>query len=265
MIRRRLLLSRMPATLLALAAPAGLKAQSSRGAGKQEPLRIGVDPAARPLLASLLRGFGGYSGLATRVVVGPSTRTLEATERGELDVAVTLAPAHEERLLQQGLVHDRRPLGRLELLLVGPTDLGIARGRDVVAAMRRIAAAGLPFIGRHDGSGLHLAEQSLWRAAGIAPAGAWYQPADSAPLLQARFYRACLLIERGAWANRPARERFGVLADGDPRLLLPVHAMRASRSPHPAAKLFVGWAGGASARRIVAAQAGVRPHPTAAR
>ena len=82
--------------------------------------------------------------------------------------------------------------------------------------------------------------------------------ADSSPLAQARAYRAHLLIERAAWRTAAEREKFGVLIDADPRLQLPVHAMRAFRASHAAGKLFIAWAAGPQARKLLTGQPGLR-------
>lgn len=253
MMRRRALWRLPAAAALAALAPA---AAQQRAAPPGHALRIGADPAIAALAAELRRGFIARSGLALQLDIGPSAALLEAIERGELDGALTLAPEAEQRLVALGLAHDRRPLGSLELLLVGPIDV-LPRGRDALQVLRGIAAGALPYVGRTDGSGLHLAEQALWRAAGHAPAAPWLFAADAAPLAQARALRAFLLVERTGWRSPPPRERYGVVVEGDPQLLLPLHALRAFRSAHSASKLFVEYAGGPAGRRAIAGRAGV--------
>ena len=258
MMRRRLLLGAPAALVVRLGAgPAVVHAQS-RAARRSNALRIGADPVIERLTRALLRGFGVYSGLAAQLDVAPSAIVLEAVERGEVDAALTLAPDAEAKLQQQGLLHSRQPVARLELLLVGPTDSGIARGRDVADALRKIAADRARFVGRNDGSGLHLTEQALWRAAGVAPAPPWYIQADSSPLAQARAYRAHLLLDRASWTPGPARDKFGVVVEGDARLEAPVHVVRSFRATHPAGKLFVGWVTGPVGRKLVAGEPGLR-------
>jgi tungstate transport system substrate-binding protein len=58
-----------------------------------------------------------------------------------------------------------------ELVIVGPKDqaplvVGVGDFREV---LRKIAASGKKFLSRGDGSGTHLREQALWKAAGVAP------------------------------------------------------------------------------------------------
>lgn len=261
MKRRRLLGA--SAALAGLAPMRAVLAQT-RAARKGSALRVGADPAIEACAAALLRGFGAYSGLAAQLEVAPSAAVLESIDRGELDAALTLAPELELQLLKEGLLHDRRALARVDLLLVGPTEGG-ARGRDAVEALRRIAGNGWRFVGRSDGSGLHLAEQALWRAAGIEPKPPWYMPADASPLAQARAYRAHVLIERAAWSAAAARDKFGVVVDADTRLQAPLHVGRSFRASHSAGKLFVTWVAGPQARKLLARQPGVRLLPAAGR
>ena len=127
--------------------------------------------------------------------------------------------------------------------------------------MSRLAQVGAPFLSQPDGSGTHLAEQAAWRAARIAPAGAWYLRATPGrPLLvQARERAACTLIEAGVWAAQGAKG-YVALADGDPRLAVDVHVLRSFRAepPHPGGKLFVGWVSGPKGRALVASHRGYR-------
>jgi len=260
-MHRRHLLVASTAALCTLAAPSIASALPAR---KRDAMRVGADPVAAPLARALLRGFGRDTGLVAQLDVVPSAALLASLESGETDVAFSMAPEAELKLEQQGLAHDRRRVATAELLIAGPASGGAGRGRDAVDALKRIAAGGLAFVGRRDGSGLHLAEQSLWRAAGVAPAAPWYLGDDKAePLALAREKAAHVLIDRAAWsgARLPARGPFVALVEGDPQLEVPVHMLRSFRSPHPAGKLFAAWVGGGIGRRIVATQTALRPPP----
>lgn len=227
------------------------------------------------LAAALKRAFGVDTGLSLDIVAGPSSSLLAALEGGELDAAATHAADIEARLEQAGLAHDRHALASTNFLLVGLVargrdPVGMAGGGDIVAALTRIAQAQAPFVSRGDGSGTHLAEQALWRAAGIAPASPWYRTArpDGAPLLaQARDEGAYALTDRATWASTPAAVRRGLapIVDGDPRMLTTVHVQRSFRASHPAGKLFIGWLAGPAGRRVVAATPGLRAVPAARR
>ena len=229
-----------------------------------DPLRLAADDALvdSGLGPLLQRAFGRDTGVAVELLRDPAAKVLQALERGEHDAALTNAPAIEMGLEKQGLLHDRRTLAASEFILVGPAALAkpLAAGHDIALALSRLAQAKALFVSRGDGSGTHLAEQSAWLAAATAPAGEWYLQADAGkPLLaQARERQACAIVERGVWAAQGGGKGMAVLADGDPRLSVDVHVMRAFRieRQHPAGKLFVGWITGPRGRRLLASQRG---------
>lgn len=258
------MLPRRALLIATLATPAASWAQQRRSLS--DPLRLGVDPALMEsgLARALQRAFGGDTGVVVQLVPGPATATLEALERGELDAALTNAPAVEAPLEAQGLVHDRQPIARGEFVIVGPAGkgrdtAGIAGMRNAAQALLRIRDAALAaprtvrFMSAGDGSGTHLAEQALWRAAQVAPAAPWYLTAKVQGELfaQAREQSAYALVERGAWGARGAAP-LAVLVAGDPALVVAVHAMRSFRVNHPAGKMFVAWIAGPHGHRVAA-------------
>jgi tungstate transport system substrate-binding protein len=264
MLRRPLLLAG-----LALAGSPVVRAQQSPGA---TPLRLGVDYALveSGLAASLQHAFGADTGIAVKLVAGPALVVLEALKEGELDAALTNAPRAEAVLDDQGLAHDRRAIAASEFVLVGPAarvrGKPAVTGRSGVEALARIrelataAPESLVFLSAGDGSGTHLAEQALWRAAGIEPLAPWYASAAATARFVARVRArgAYALVERGAWVAAGGAP-LGVLVEGDPQLAESVHAMRSFRVTHPAGKIFVNWIAGGRGHAVVAAHRGYRP------
>lgn len=264
MVHRRALVTALVAPWLAGVAFA------ERPADRGGPLRLGVDRALvdSGLARSLQRAFGANTGIAVLLVPGPATMLLESIRNGEVDAALLNAPEGEVSLEMQGLVHDRRPIALGEFILVGPAPAG-ARGRlpppgrSGVGALERIRAqasadpASLVFLSAGDGSGVHVAEQTLWRAARIEPLKPWYVNADPKQALieQARARGAYALVERGAW-TRQGGAPLAILVEGDPQLAELVHVMRSFRVSHPAAKIFVSWIAGGRGRAVVAAHRG---------
>jgi tungstate transport system substrate-binding protein len=253
-------------TTAAFAAPAAEK-PSERGG----PLRLGVDRALEEsgLAKRLQRAFGFDTGIPVLLVPGPALAVLDAVRDGEIDAALVNAPAAEEELDKQGLIHDRRVIATSEFILVGPPPPGPARkrpppGHSGVELLERIQAQAatdpnVVFLSAGDGSGVHVAEQALWRVARIAPDAPWYVSAERGPnfTAQVRARGAYALVERGAWSvhgGAPA----AILVDGDPLLVESVHAMRAFRVQHPAGKIFVSWISGGHGRAVVARHGGYR-------
>ena len=262
MLRRRLI-----AAGLALVAPAGARAQKPAGG----PLRLGVDHALieSRLGPSLQSAFSADTGIAVKLVAGPALAVLEATKEGELDAALTNTPAAEAALVQQTLVHDRRAIAAGDFLIVGPAPRTRAKGApapgrgavEVLTRIRDMAVAApdrLVFLSAGDGSGTHVAEQALWRAAAIAPETPWYVNGGGSAGFAAkvRSRGAYAVVERGAWSA--AGSGLAVLSDGDPLLVESVHAMRSFRATHPAGKIFIAWISGGRGNAVVASHRGYR-------
>ncbi len=145
-------------------------------------------PAAQPEIRVAVVGgiqlCGVWPILAKRAgeVLGMSVVTVSAApkevvgpvfERGEADLLLIHASDHTSALLANGMAAPLRAWAQNEHVIVGPPgDPAAVRGAaDAVEAMRRIAAAGAPFIAfRNPGS--HSLVQELWHSAGISP-GPW--------------------------------------------------------------------------------------------
>ena len=248
-----------------------------------DPMRLGVDFALidSGLAQALQRGFGRDTGIAVKLLSGSAQTLLPALERGELDAALTNAPALEAQFEAQGFVHERAIVASSEFVIVGPLLqpvekrkgkakdkprdpaglLGAGTAIEALQKLRDAASAdqSIRFLSANDGSGSHAAEQTAWRAAGIAPAPPWYQHArgSSELLRQARELAAYALVDRGVWLAQGGAP-LALLVHGDPGLRVPVHVMRGFHANHPAARLYAKWITGPKGRAIVTAQRGYR-------
>lgn len=254
----------------ALLLPAAAWGQPRPGTGG--PLRLGVDGSLveSGLAPGLQRAFSGDTGIAVRLVPGPALGVLDAVTQGEVDVALLNAPEAEGKIAQQNLVHDRRLIARGEFVLVGPAQRSRGRvaapgrnGAEALGGIRDLAASSpqaAVFLSAGRGSGVHVAEQALWRAARIEPLPPWYVTADPSRsfIAQVREQRAYALVERGAWAALGGAP-LAIVVEGDPSLAEPVHAMRSFRVSHPAGRIFLDWIGGGRGRAVVASRQGYRP------
>jgi len=264
MLSRRVFVAALAAPGVAAAAPA--QKPSERGG----PLRVGIDRALAEsgLAKSLQHAFGADTGIGVLLFPGPALAVLEAVRNGEVDIALANAPGAEDALEKQGLVHDRRRIAAGEFILVGPPPPGVRKrlpppgrsGAEVLERVRLQAAtdpASVVFLSANDGSGVHVAEQELWRAARIEPVAPWYVGADAGRpfAAQVRARGAYALVERGAWTAAGGAPLV-VLAEGDPLLAESIHAMRSFSVSHPAGKIFIAWIGGGRGRAVVARHAG---------
>jgi len=257
---------------LAVAVSGGVASptRSAPGAPPGGPFRLAVDQALfdSGLARRVQRAFGGDTGVPIKVVSGAARVLLEEMERGDHDGALLNVPRAEEEQQQRGLLRDRLRIAEVDVLLVGPLALrpaldALNTRQRVAVAMAALARVGAAFTGAAEGSGVKQLEDDLWRTAKVAPAAPWYRTGGLASTLaEARAQLACTLVERGAWnAADPAVRRgsdFGVLVDGDPDLMLPVHAMRAFHSDHPAGALLMKWLAGRAGRRSVTSVAAYR-------
>jgi len=215
---------------------------------------------------ALRRRFGLDTGLALHTEAGTSSALLPALARGEIDIAITHAPAPAAEFEAEGRIHDAHSVAASEFLLAGPEPAPIDERHDAPRTLAAIAHAGIPFMTRNDGSGTHLAEQALWRAAGIAPAAPWYRPMEpGAPLLeQARAAGACCLVDRASWLAWRRRRELMPWVEDDARLATVFRTHRSLLAPHPAGKLFVAWLVGRNGRALVARTPGLRAPSAAA-
>ncbi len=171
--------------------------------------------------------------------------------RGDADILFVHDRQAEEKLVAEGFGIKRTDVMYNDFVIVGPQgDPAGAKGRDVVAALAKIAEKSAAFISRGDKSGTHAAELRYWKAAGIdAPATkfAGYKECGCGmgPALNiASQSDAYVLTDRGTWLSFKNRGNLGGPRRGRPAPLQPVRRHRRQ-------------SGEASARQG-AARAGVR-------
>src|SRR5690606_2502058 len=99
----------------------------------------------------------------------------------------------------------RLPVMYNDFVLVGPASdpAGAARLSVAADAFRAIAGRSAAFASRGDKSGTHVAEQKIWKSAGMAPSGAaWYRSLGQGmgeTLITANELQAYALTDRGTW------------------------------------------------------------------
>lgn len=233
-------------------------------------MRLGVEQALfdSGLAAKLRRSFGMDTGIVVELIPASSAATLSALEQGEIDMSMTNAPELEIDLVQQGLAHDHQLIAEGDLVLVGPVTrvgkkmkdpAGMLGVRDIVAALSLFANGQTRFISAGEGSGAHLAEQTLWNSAQVIPTDPWYSMADSSSqvLAQAATQGAYTLVERNLWLSNSIKP-LGIVVEGDPRMKLEIHVLQSFRNDHPATKLFGKWLTDRAGRRVINSVGGWR-------
>jgi tungstate transport system substrate-binding protein len=153
-----------------------------------------------------------------------------------------------------------------DFVLIGPRPdpAGITGGRDIVAALRKIAAAKAPFVSRADRSGTHAAELRYWKMAGVdieSVKEPWYRETGSgmgAALNTASAMDAYVLADRGTWLAFRNRGTLQVAVEGDKRLLNQYGVILVNPARHPSVKrelgqTFIDWLLSPRGQKVIAA------------
>lgn len=203
------------------------------------------------LFGHLLPAFKAATGLDVKVVAVGTGQAIDMARRGDADVLFVHDPAAEERFVADGFAARRHPVMYNDFVLVGPkADPTGTRGKDIMEALKKIAAANAPFISRGDKSGTHAAELRYWTQAGAAQAkGSGYKECGCGmgPALNiAASANAYALTDRGTWLNFRNRADLAILVEGDQRLFNQYGVMAVSAAKHPHVKAadaqkFVDW------------------------
>jgi tungstate transport system substrate-binding protein len=203
------------------------------------------------LFGHLLPAFKQASGIDVKVVAVGTGQAIDMARRGDADVLFVHDTVAEEKFVADGFAARRYPVMYNDFVMVGPKgDPSGVRGKDIVAAMQKVAAANAPFISRGDKSGTHAAEMRYWtQATGAAGKGGGYRECGCGmgPALNiAASSNAYALTDRGTWLSFKNRGDLAVLVEGDQRLFNQYGVMAVSTAKHPhlkaaEAQKFVEW------------------------
>ena len=206
------------------------------------------------LFGYLLPIFEKDTGTKVRVVALGTGQALDLARRGDADVVFVHDQAAEEKFLAEGFGVKRFPVMYNDFVIVGPKGdpAKVGGGKDVLDALRRIAASQSTFVSRGDKSGTHAAELRYWKDAGVdleAKKGPWYKDTGSGmgPTLNtASGMNGYALTDRGTWLSFKNRGDLVVLVEGDKRLFNQYGVMLVNPAKHPQVKKdlgqqFVDW------------------------
>ena len=201
------------------------------------------------LFKHLLPLFTEAKGIGVKVVALGTGQALDVGRRGDADVVFVHDKAAEEAFLADGFSAKRQDVMYNDFVVVGPKDdPAKAGGKDVLEALRRIAAAKASFVSRGDRSGTHAAELRYWKSAGVdlgAVKGEWYKEIGQGmgPALNtASASNAYLLSDRGTWLSFKNRGDLAILVAGDQRLFNQYGVMLVNPAKHPQVKVAAGQA-----------------------
>jgi tungstate transport system substrate-binding protein len=200
------------------------------------------------------------TGVDVKVVAVGTGQALDMARRGDADVVFVHDQAAEEKFLREGFGVKRYPVMYNDFVLVGPaSDPAGVKGKDIVAALRKLAASNAPFISRGDKSGTNAAELRYWAIA-AAGKGSGYRECGCGmgPALNiAASSGAYALTDRGTWLSFKNRGDLAILVEGDSRLFNQYGVMLVNPAKHPQVKVaegqkFIDWLVSPAGQSVIA-------------
>lgn len=214
------------------------------------------------LFSHMLPAFKKASGLDIKVVALGTGQALDTARRGDADVVFVHDQLAEEKFVADGFGIKRLPVMYNDFVLIGPkADPAGTRGKDIVAALAKLAASNTGFVSRGDKSGTHAAELRFWKMADLSDKkGSGYKECGCGmgPALNiAASTGAYVLTDRATWLNFKNRADLVVLVEGDQRLFNQYGVMVVNPAKHTHVKQadaqkFVDWVTSAAGQSNIA-------------
>ncbi|MDP1648312.1 MAG: extracellular solute-binding protein [Rubrivivax sp.] len=177
------------------------------------------------LFKQLLPAFKQATGVDVRVVAVGTGQALDTGRRGDADVVFVHDLVAEQKFVSEGFASQRRDVMYNDFVLVGPkADPAGVKGKDIAAALKKLAGGTQVIISRGDKSGTHAAELRLWKAAGVdmakaKPAGYKECGCGMGPALNmGSALNGHVLTDRGTWLSFKNRGKLAILVEGDKSL-----------------------------------------------
>ena len=239
---------------LVLCSLLGIGAAAPLGAAETLTLASTTSTLDSGLFDALVPPFEKMHGCVVKVIAVGTGQAMRLARDGNADVLLVHDREAEEKFVADGFGVKRLPVMYNDFVLIGPKGdpAKIAGGRDILAALQKIAAAQAPFVSRGDKSGTHAAELRYWKAAGVdldAKKGTWYKDTGSGmgPTLNtASSMNGYVLADRGTWLSFRNRGDLAILVEGDQKLFNQYGVMLVNPAKHPHVKRdlgqrFVDW------------------------
>ncbi len=214
----------------------------SAAASAEDRLRMSTTTSTQDsgLLKVLLPPFEKKYHCKVDVIAVGTGQALKIAGQGDVDVVLVHARKLEDKFVAAGYGVNRRDVMYNDFVIIGPASdpAGISHAKTAVEALRMIARKQAPFVSRGDESGTHQKEKEIWQAAGIKPAGKWYDSAGQgmgAVIMMATEKRAYTLADRGTYnAFRHGKTDLKTLFQGEKGLFNPygVIAVNPKKYPH---------------------------------
>jgi len=205
------------------------------------------------LFGYLLPIFEKKTGIQVKVVAVGTGQALDIGRRGDADVVFVHDKPAEEKFVEEGYSTKRNEVMYNDFVLIGPKadPAKIGGGKDIQAALQKVAVTQTPFISRGDKSGTHAAELRYWKSAGVevSPTSSWYKETGSGmgPALNtASAMNGYILSDRATWLTFKNRGDLVILVQGDPKLfnqygVMLVNPVKYSQVKKVEGQAFIDW------------------------
>ncbi|MGB9868235.1 MAG: substrate-binding domain-containing protein [Bacillota bacterium] len=203
---------------------------SSKGTRGEVILATTTSTQDSGLLDVLKPLFEKRTGYLLKIIAVGSGQALAMAERGEADVLLVHSPAAELKLVESGIVINRKLVMHNDFVLVGPVSdpARVKSCSTAKEAFQAIAQKGSTFVSRADDSGTHKKELDIWKESGITPQGSWYVEAGAGMAQTLRIAAdkgGYALSDRATFLTQKKLLPLEILLEGDPQLFNVYHVM----------------------------------------
>lgn len=223
-------------------ASAEVKVEAVYGNGPKVFTLATGSPGELGLLKLLGEAFAAKNGATLKWVKAGTGESLGYLKAKEVDMVMVHAPAKVNEAVKDGWAVKKTLIGSNEFFIVGPAadPAGIKSAKTAVEAYKAIEAAKAKFFSRGDNSGTHQKEVSIWKAAGIEPAGPWYivtKAFMTATLKRANDEGGYFMTDSSTWvAEKKNTPKLVILFQGDKMLVNTYHALAQPKGATPGAE-----------------------------
>jgi tungstate transport system substrate-binding protein len=232
-------------------------------------IMLGVNPAAAEtrircasttstqnsgLFDYILPLFEKKTNIKVDVVAVGTGAAIEIGKRGDADVVLVHAREQELKAVEEGFFVNRHDVMYNDFVIIGPTNdpAKIKGTKSALDAFKKIAGSGSSFVSRGDKSGTNTKELSIWKKAGIEPAGQkWYLEVGQGMEKTQRIAdekRAYTLTDRGTWLATKDKDKLDmvIVLEGDAALfnqygVMAVNPEKFKTAKYKEAMEFVNW------------------------
>lgn len=215
------------------------------------------------LLKYLLPEFERETNTKVHVISVGTGKALELAKNGDVDVTLVHARPSEDKFVADGHGVNRRDVMYNDFVIAGPASdpAGIKGSKDVLKALKQIAASKSKFISRGDNSGTDQMEKAYWKEIGVKPEGAAYISAGlgmGEVLSMAAELQAYTLTDRATYSAYRAKTGLAIAVEGDPRMFNPygiiaVNPAKYKNINYKGAMQLIGWITSDAGQRKIAA------------